>query len=152
MQHKLRVFLWLLLKDRLNTKDLMVRKNWHIEDGPNCVLCAASVLETSDHLFFECGFARAAWEEINIVWNLNLSMAPRCMEAKRLFTGPCFIEIIACAAWNIWKMRNDCIFRNQNPSLGRWRVLFQSDLMLHKYRVKDSLVQPLIEWIIRNFA
>jgi hypothetical protein len=35
---KLRVFAWLLLQDRLNTKDIMKRKHWHTEEGPACVL------------------------------------------------------------------------------------------------------------------
>jgi hypothetical protein len=30
---KCRVFAWLLIMDRLNTKDLMSRKHWHIEGG-----------------------------------------------------------------------------------------------------------------------
>jgi hypothetical protein len=54
---KLKAFVWLLLMDKLNTKDLMLRKNWHIEDGPFCVLCDSQVLETRDHLLFKCPFA-----------------------------------------------------------------------------------------------
>jgi hypothetical protein len=32
-------------------------------------------------------------------------------------------------------------------SSGRWRVKFQSTLLLHQYRLKTSLVQPLLDWI-----
>jgi hypothetical protein len=48
---KLKFFAWLLIMDRLNTKDLMSRKHWHIEGGVNCVLCTGNVGETRDHLF-----------------------------------------------------------------------------------------------------
>jgi hypothetical protein len=41
------------------------------------------------------------------------------------------MEIFVCSAWNIWKERNDFIFKQQVPSLARWRVRFQSDLLLH---------------------
>jgi hypothetical protein len=49
---KLRVFGWLLLMDRLNTKDLMLSKNWHVDGGISCVLCTANTVETWEHLFF----------------------------------------------------------------------------------------------------
>ena len=56
---KLQVFLWLLFHDHLNNKNIMARKNWHLEDGPNCLLCEEGVNETRDRLFFECKFARS---------------------------------------------------------------------------------------------
>jgi hypothetical protein len=54
---KLKVFLWTLMLDRLNTRDIMLRKNWNIDSGPNYCLCPVSQLETRHHLFFECEFA-----------------------------------------------------------------------------------------------
>jgi hypothetical protein len=33
----------------------------------------------------------------------------------------------------------------------RWKVCFQSDLLLHRYRVKEASVQPLVEWITNIF-
>jgi hypothetical protein len=63
---KLRVFAWLLMKDQLNTKDLMLRKNWHIESGPYCVLCANQVLETRGHFFFDCSFTKSCRDICNM--------------------------------------------------------------------------------------
>jgi hypothetical protein len=54
---KLKVFLWTLMLDRLNKRDIMLRKNWNLNSGPNCCLCTVSQLETRDHLFFQCEFA-----------------------------------------------------------------------------------------------
>jgi hypothetical protein len=31
-------------------------------------------------------------------------------------------------------------------------IRFRSDLMLHQYRVKASLVQPLLDWLFSSFA
>jgi hypothetical protein len=36
-------------------------------------------------------------------------------------------------------------------SFGRWKVGFQSDLLLHKYRVKTAAVQPLVDWLFIYF-
>ena len=129
---KLRVFSWLLLMDRLNTKELMQRKNWQNDGGTHCVLCDNQQEETRDHLFFYCSFAKSCWDLISIQWANNLDISARFSRAKQHFRGPCFMEIVACAAWNIWKERNDLIFRDQRPSLGRWRVRFQSDISLHQ--------------------
>ena len=148
---KLRVFSWLLLMDRLNTKELMQRKHWQIDSGTHCMLCNSHQEESRDHLFFSCSFAKSCWDMISIRWENNLNISARFSTAKRQFRGPCFMEIVACAAWNVWKERNDFIFRNQRPSLARWRVRFQSDISLHQFRVKETLVQPLLDWIRFSF-
>jgi hypothetical protein len=49
-QPKLNVFFWLLLKDRLSTRNILRRKNLHL-DSYHCVLCQLSVKETGQHLF-----------------------------------------------------------------------------------------------------
>jgi hypothetical protein len=58
------------------------------------------------------------------------------------------MEIVICSAWNLWKERNDYIFESKVPSVARWRVRFKTDLSLHQYRVKASLVEPLLDWIL----
>ena len=145
---KLKVFLWLLVKDRLNTRDIMIRRHWRLDSGPSCVLCTAHSLETRDHLFFECSFARACWTSCNIAWDLSMPISERILTARSTFVGPCFMEIFACVTWNIWKERNEFIFRFVMPSFSHWRVRFRSDILLHRYRVKPSLVQPLVDWVL----
>jgi hypothetical protein len=149
---KLKVFCWLLFHDRLNTLDLMDRKHWHVDAGFNCVLCNSNTRESRDHLFFECPFAQACWTTIGIDWELELPISARILTSKHTFNSPFFMEIIACAAWNIWRMRNDIIFQNQPISLDRWRVKFQADLLLHQYRVKAELVQFLIDWLLLSLS
>jgi hypothetical protein len=148
---KLRVFAWLLFKDRLNTKDLMQRKQWNIDEGTHCVLCASQLLETRDHLFFACRFSANCWASIDIHWDLSLPITQRFLAAQSAFRGPCFMEVVVCAAWNIWKERNDFIFSSQQPSFARWKVRFKSDLLLHQFRVKSDLVQPLLDWAFSVF-
>jgi hypothetical protein len=152
MLPKLKVFSWLLYNDRLNTRDLMIRKHWQLNSGSGCVLCATHRLETRDHLFFGCSFAQQCWDAIGIVWNLEMPISNRIILVKRNFDGPCFMEVMACATWNIWKIRNDLIFQNQHPSFGRWKVRFQHDLMLHQYKVKAALIKPLIDWLHEIFV
>jgi hypothetical protein len=62
------------------------------------------------------------------------------------------MEILACASWNIWKERNELIFQGQPASFVRWKVRFQKDLLLHQYKVKAALIQPLIDWLRNIFV
>ena len=121
---KLRVFAWLLQKDRLNTRDLMQRKHWHLDSGFTCALCSSNHVETRDHLFFDCNFAKTCWNSIGLIWDTSISISQRLDLARRNFIGPCFMEIVICAFWNIWRSRNDLIFKSQQPSLARWKVTF----------------------------
>jgi hypothetical protein len=101
MLPKLKVFSWLLHHDRLNTRDLMDRKHWQIDSSLECVLCHTHLKETRDHLFFECPFSQSCWGSIGIQWNMALQVPDRILSAKSNFVGPCFMETLACAAWNI---------------------------------------------------
>jgi hypothetical protein len=73
------------MMDRLNTKDLMIRKSWHIDDTHFCVLCDQHELETRDHLFFCCPFAQECWTRANIHWDLAKAMQERIITAKKTF-------------------------------------------------------------------
>jgi hypothetical protein len=149
---KLKVFSWLLMLDRLNTRDLMVRKQWHLDTGSACAICNNSTLETRERLFFECDFAQQCWDSLDIQWDMARPLSDRFELARSLFRGPCFMEIMACSAWNIWKLRNDLIFQGIPVSINRWKVRFQSDLMLHQYKVKAAMIQPLIDWLLTIFV
>jgi hypothetical protein len=53
----IKFFAWLLLNDRLNTRNILRRRKKFLEEGYNCVLCQEEIEETSEHLFFECSAA-----------------------------------------------------------------------------------------------
>jgi hypothetical protein len=63
MKHK--VFFWLLLKDRLSTRELLRRKQMEL-DSYTCDLCLRGKMETVAHLFFRCTFAKACWNLIGV--------------------------------------------------------------------------------------
>ena len=71
-QPKHKVFFWLLLKDRLSTRNVLRRRNMNLESY-NCVLCNNSVEETLEHLFLHCNFARQCWNILGIVVPQNAS-------------------------------------------------------------------------------
>jgi hypothetical protein len=66
MQHK--VYALLLTMDRLNTRYMLVSRNFPIPKV-NFVTCQLH-RETSDHLFLTCHFSAACWSALGIVWDI----------------------------------------------------------------------------------
>jgi hypothetical protein len=54
---KIKVFMWLLNKNAILTKDNMIKKNW--QGDQHCKFCDQD--ENINHLFFDCSLARYAW-------------------------------------------------------------------------------------------
>lgn len=50
-------FFWLLLRDRLNTRNILRRKR-RVLDDYSCALCSSNSEETLVHLFFTCSFSQ----------------------------------------------------------------------------------------------
>ena len=44
------------------------RIHWSHEAQTKCMLCDDNVLETADHIFWKCSFARAVWSNVTTAW------------------------------------------------------------------------------------
>jgi hypothetical protein len=136
---------WLLLRDRLNTRNLLRRKNMELENY-NGVLCNYDCEETNLHLFFECPFSIACWNTIPICWNTNMPPLDMVIDASTSFGSPIFREIFIMACWIIWVTRNVVIFDNGQINLNNWRRQFREELDLVCTKAKPSRQAALINW------
>ena len=102
-------FAWLVLHDRINCKEMMLRIKWKMTENNDCVLCVSHGLETRNHLFFECLFSSRIWSYLQIGWSPDSIFSSKS-NVRKNFQGPCFTEITILACWNIWKQRNNHIF------------------------------------------
>ena len=68
-QPKHKVFFWLLIMDRLRTKNIL-RRNMHL-DSYQCVLWQDQIEETVQHFFIGCRFAKNCWNMLNITFTPN---------------------------------------------------------------------------------
>jgi hypothetical protein len=107
------VFFWLLLKDRLSTRDMLRRKNMQLPSY-HCVCCNLGTNETLPHLFLTCSFAQACWLKIHIVL-LEADPFLALNEVKAQLNVPFFMDIVIMFCWSIWMQRNDFIFRGFQP-------------------------------------
>ena len=55
------------------------------------------------------------------------------------------MEIIVAMFWAIWSVRNDAIFRNQQPSLQACKLVFKQELA--RLRAKDDLHLQIQLWL-----
>jgi hypothetical protein len=143
----MKFFAWLVLKDRLNTKDLLQRRHWHVTEDFNCVLCALGSHEDRIHLFFECNFSRRIWAYLQVEWIPHDDLQFIMQAARSSFGKPFFMEVVILACRNIWLLRNGKIFRNERPTFAKWKCNFIHDISLLKYRIKAKFLDSLSDWI-----
>mgnify|MGYP000865977159 FL=1 len=145
---KFKVFGWLLLMDRLNTRDMMQRRHWIIQDD-TCVLCNLAQHEDRAHLFFACNFSQRVWNYLGISWSVqpNQTTYDMAQSVRRDFGHPFFTEVVFTATWNIWTQRNGKIFRNEQPSFRAWRRNFIHDISLLSHRIRCKYKDSLLSWI-----
>uniref|UniRef100_A0A0A9D7I7 Reverse transcriptase zinc-binding domain-containing protein n=1 Tax=Arundo donax TaxID=35708 RepID=A0A0A9D7I7_ARUDO len=122
---KLKVFMWLIFKDRLNSRNLLKRRNYKIDgDNYNCVLCNLNLEEFTYHLFFECPFSTRCWNFIGIQWDHSLPFFDTIQTSRAACQHHFFMEVFIIAAWEIWKQRNAQIFRGTQATFQSWKQNF----------------------------
>lgn len=140
-RHK--VFAWLMFMDRINTRDMLLRRHFQIGDDHACMLCNTQALETYKHLFFECDFSTSCWALLGISWNLNLQMQEMVNHSCSTWLRPMFKELMILSAWNIWKQRNRYYFEGVPASRQDWLRALKSDLDILCFRIKPDLARFL---------
>lgn len=145
-QNKRKVFFWLLLKDRLSTRELLRRKSMILQDY-NCALCSHDIEESLFHLFFDCPFAIVAWHLLNLVIPVNYTPIQIFEAFKIQLQSLFYMEILVTMCWAIWAVRNDAIFRGIPISLQRCKLIFKSEFASIILRAKPSLHPDIDLWL-----
>ena len=145
MKHKF--FAWLLISDRLNTRDMLKRRHWKVTDDTHCELCFARAYEDRMHLFFECNFSQRIWTYLQIDWQHGQDIQEAATRARAGFAKPFFMEVVILACWNIWKQRNEKIFQFHRPSFQGWKKGFVHDISMLEHRIKRKHLEELVAWI-----
>ena len=138
-------FFWLLLHDRLNTRDLLARKNFPLPSY-ECATLQCNQQETLIHLFWNCPFASQCWDFICPLRNNNLSPLEAVHDMRDKINQPFFMEIIILAAWGIWMVRNNKIFKNIRPSFQEWKVIFFNELKNLNCRIRAKYAHQFQAW------
>jgi len=135
---RVKFFAWLILLDRLNTKNMLARRNFNVQPNSLCVLCDDGMEETIDHLFFQCRFAKQCWDKLGVSWVTEDDLSKRIERSRQMAGLPFFMEIFLIAAWELWKIRNRLVFDGIQATFSRWLRNFKEEAGLQSYRLKDS--------------
>lgn len=144
LRHK--IFFWLLLHDRVNTRNLLKRKSFTLESY-NCVFCHEDTEETARHLFWDCGFVQDCWLSIIPQKRLGISCLDDILLIRELLPKHIAMEIIIQGCWAIWGQRNGKIFRREGPSINCRKFKLKEDLKLLEHRIKAKYLTSLQGWI-----
>jgi hypothetical protein len=66
-QQKHKVFYWLLLKNRLNTRGMLQRRNMQLESY-DCKLCLLQSTKVLRHLFYKCPFGKTVGHKLELLF------------------------------------------------------------------------------------
>jgi hypothetical protein len=108
--------MWLLLQDRVWAGAKLQLRGW--ENNYFCALCERN-LETANHLFTECPYARNVWRLVAL-WSSHANLQPSCW-SEQDDMEEWFIALTAggtkeahsvaiLTLWHIWKERNARVF------------------------------------------
>jgi hypothetical protein len=98
-------FCWLVLSDRLNTRNMLTRGHYHSNSGFQCLMC-----EIIEHMLFHCPFSKECWLALGMPWEEDGTRLNIIEKGKHEWRKPMFMEIFMLSPWNIWKERNKLLF------------------------------------------
>jgi hypothetical protein len=122
-QAKHKFFLWLLIHDRLNTRNLLRRKKIQLPSYL-CVTAQCQQDETLVHLFWSCCFTSQCWDFISPQRVKDVSIPKAIPDMKNKLRLAFTMDIILLATWGIWMVIYNEIFNNQTPSFDTWKFLY----------------------------
>lgn len=160
---KLKVFAWLAVQDSLQSGVNLGNRNW--KGCRNC--CSCGVLETMDHIFFDCYVAQVIWRCFKEA--LGWDRVPRSMKDVfyhfitlrgsdyhiKLFT---FVIII----WGLWNVRNKMAIEKRFPKsskevfgkifqfVQRWHILLRKPDALKLSRAMEGVETWLMDFWSRS--
>lgn len=119
---KVKIFTLLMLKERILTQDTMARRGIPCE--MQCFMCRSGQVESVLHLFFECSNTTLVWGEVQRLMGRNLIVLEATIQDtweaswdkvrreggmnRTEWTTTCM-----CVTWNLWKQRNETVFREK---------------------------------------
>jgi hypothetical protein len=157
LPQKIKVFLWLVVRNKILTKDNLKKRSW--KGSSECCFCGG--LKSIDHLFFKCSIARFVWRVVQIV--LNLDFIPKNIEeiCDRWMNNPkdriSNLLIFGCGAmfWAIWRTRNDWFFGEKillDPANIIFLCCFWLDSWAIRQKEKEKKIVVQGSQLIRKIA
>lgn len=124
---KVQLHLYLLLQDRILTREVLVRRGFQCES--QCATCNSGLMESAIHLVYHCSYAQKVWSRIEDKWGSCLvDRDMRVPDSVQALWSASWLKVKRSGAmskkewavrmmgvlWHLWRQRNDKIFRNKS--------------------------------------
>lgn len=129
--HKIKIFGWKLLHQKLPTKDKLIKMGLHTQ--AHCSLCNEEE-ENSTHLFYKCRFINLVWKHHETYINCHLFKRNIGEDCKWILENDNDAQdrklLILVTFWQVWKARNERIFKKEEatPRVSRLALADYQDI------------------------
>lgn len=130
---RVKFFGWLITKNRINCKSILMQKRILQEDL--CAICNSDP-ETADHIISGCPFAKEFWRRIG--WQPeNIAAVQNLWETAALvdMPKPAFSSLILLICWELQKHIHDVVFRGMAPDHSQLIAACRNSAMQWRCRV-----------------
>ncbi|VAI35701.1 unnamed protein product [Triticum turgidum subsp. durum] len=131
---KVKIFAWLLLSDRLNTKANMLRK--HIAQSAACPRCQ-DPHEDALYLISTCSYATQVWTSQGLQAPTSIDDLLQHPPLQGLNPN-IWPSVALTISWKLWDSRNALVFRNEDHSHRTTLRNIVADFSLWVFRFKGS--------------
>ncbi|GJX29863.1 hypothetical protein Tco_0237942, partial [Tanacetum coccineum] len=142
--------MWLVMRRTLKTQDKL--RPWDV--APNidlsslrCPLCDL-IMDSHEHLFFECNFSSKVWNLVRIYVEMNIVHPSlddivlwfQSLSSSRSFKAMVGKLIVVASSYYIWNKRNTRLFKNtrRSPEEVRDLIIVMVRLKLISFRFKNT--------------
>jgi hypothetical protein len=144
---RVQFFGWLVNRSRLQCRANLARRK--IVPDDRCEVCGEST-ETTAHILLQCEFAARFWEELGMDISssdtdsvlLRISR-PQAMPEKH------FSTFILLCCWELWKRRNNVVFRGERATIQETLRACRADVELWKHRLRQEDRWVVAAWCAR---
>ncbi|CAN6361234.1 unnamed protein product [Urochloa humidicola] len=141
---RVRFFAWLLTGDRIQSRANLRRKT--VVDNDICELCNNGS-ETANHIMFECPEASSFWQSLGFILPSGqttgaLPSLPRPVSVP----AEHFSTIVLLCCWQLWKRRNDMVFRGVLTTRQQLLLLCREEARLWRCRLPRATASVSNAW------
>jgi hypothetical protein len=140
---RVRFFGWLVNNGRVQCRVNLARKR--IVEDATCEICGQAPEDTA-HIFIHCGFASRFWGVLGVQIapghsNVLLSLLrPPTVPTKH------YNMFILLCCWQLWKRRNDVVFRGERSPLATTMLLCRSEAELWRCKLRQEDYHIVAAW------
>ncbi|XP_050219776.1 uncharacterized protein LOC126670147 [Mercurialis annua] len=136
---------WLALKNRLRTKDKLMK--WGCIDNDICVFCNRGP-ESINHLFFRCNITSGIFKSVMLACNINREIVnwrrewswySRRIRGKSLLAKVRRLAFV-CTIYQIWRGRNKLVFDRIPVDAGAIKGLIKRDILMKMFAKRSRSI------------